>query len=131
MIVIEKANQKGKRYQVTTSTGDKLRFTQETVFKYSIFTGAEFSEEEWLQILQDTMEEECFHKILNYQSIRAHSTREVRNKLIKKNYPKLIIDRALDRVKTLGLLNDANFAKLFVEEKLNNGNGRNKTDKCN
>ena len=126
MIVIEKSNQKGKRYQVVTSTGEKLRFTQETVFKYSIFTGTEFTEEEWLNILQDTLEEECFHKILSYQSVRAHSTREVRNKLIKKNFPKLIIDRALDRVQSLGLLDDAVFAKLFVEEKLSYGNGRNK-----
>ena len=126
MIEIEKSTVKGKRYQIQTSTGDKLRITEETVFRYGIFEGAKFTEENWFEILEATLETECYDKVLGYQSVRAHTELEVKRKLLKKSYPVKIIDKAISKAVSFGILSDRTFAFLFVEEKLLAGNGRQK-----
>ena len=125
-VEIEKSTQKGKRYQIVTSDGERLRMSQETVFQYGIFEGVEFSDKKWFEILRAALESECFDKIQTYQSIRAHTELEIRRKLIKKSYPKEIISLAIEKAVSLQLLSDNQFAHLFVEEKLMSGQGRNK-----
>ncbi len=48
---------------------------------------------------------------------RLHSSHELKLKLIKKKYDKSIIDNVIQSLKEQNYLNDAQFAKLLVEEK--------------
>lgn len=48
---------------------------------------------------------------------RLHSTHELKLKLIKKKYDKLIIDNVIQSLKEENYLNDDQFAKLLTEEK--------------
>ena len=51
-IEIETSKAKGKHYQVKTSLGDKLKMSEETVFRYGVFEGATFSKENWLEVMR-------------------------------------------------------------------------------
>lgn len=53
---------------------------------------------------------------LRFLSIRPHSTFELRNKLLKKGFPKSKIILLLDDLKEREYLSDADFAERYIEE---------------
>jgi len=52
---------------------------------------------------------------------RLNSTFELRTKLVKKKYHKEIIENVLNDLKEKNYLNDEEFAKLFIAERINSG----------
>ena len=56
----------------------------------------------------------AYARALNYLSYRVRSSKEIRDKLLKDEFPESVIDRVLDRLQKSGQLNDADFAALWV-----------------
>ncbi|MCJ8329160.1 MAG: regulatory protein RecX [Lentisphaeria bacterium] len=118
-IEIVKSTLKGKKYLIKISTGETIKLSQETVFRYGIFESQIFDEDLWLEILYDALEQDCYNKITRLIANRMHAEGELRQKLYKANFGKEVIARALQRAAENQLINDAFFARIFVEEKLN------------
>lgn len=55
-------------------------------------------------------------KALRYISYRMRSEKELRTKLTEEEFPPSVIDRTIEQMYTLGLMNDAEFARLFVHD---------------
>ncbi|MEL6268591.1 MAG: RecX family transcriptional regulator [Chloroflexota bacterium] len=53
----------------------------------------------------------------NFLSYRPRSSREVRDNLNKKDYPPTVIDAAMERLRTMGYLDDEAFARFWVENR--------------
>ncbi|HLR90312.1 MAG TPA: regulatory protein RecX [Balneolaceae bacterium] len=84
-----------------------------------------------VQLYGKLLEAEEFHAIraaaLRYLGRRAHSTRELRQKLQRKEFPSENIEIVLDEFTQKEWLSDAKFAEAFAQEKANlNGWGPNK-----
>lgn len=116
-ITIDKATVRGKRYLVTVSSGATVRVDREVVFKYGIFKGSEFGMSEWEGILRESEEQICFTSILSMVNRRMHTEMEIRRKLYKKFIDSETIQLGMERAEQLGLLDDAQFAKVYVVEK--------------
>ena len=54
------------------------------------------------------------YKAYEYLSRRQHSTWELHDKLMRKEYDSWVVDEALDHLKDLGYLDDAEFARRWV-----------------
>lgn len=63
---------------------------------------------------------DCSLRIL---ALRDHSEWELRRKLREKGYPQQEIGESVERLKELGYLDDARFARLFASSALRNGRG--------
>ncbi len=59
----------------------------------------------------------AYNQAVRYLAPRARSTMETRNNLIKKGFDPEIIDETLAKLTGEGILNDAEFAALFVESR--------------
>jgi regulatory protein len=59
----------------------------------------------------------AYNQAVRFLAPRARSTMETRNNLIKKGFDPKTIDETLARLTREGLLNDAEFAALFVESR--------------
>jgi regulatory protein len=124
-ISIDKATVRGKRYLVTVSSGETVRIDREVVFKYGIFKGSEFGVSEWESILRESAEQTCFSSILSMVNRRMHTELEIRRKLYKKFIDSETIQLGMERAEELGLLDDEQFARVYVGEKYElNGWGR-------
>ena len=62
----------------------------------------------------------------NYLSYRARSVKEVRDKLVQKEFAEEIIEQLVDDLQRQKLLNDREFAHRFVEARLGRANGSRK-----
>ena len=62
----------------------------------------------------------------NYLSYRARSVKEVRDKLVQKEFAEEIIEQVVDDLQRQKLLNDREFARRFVEARLGQANGSRK-----
>lgn len=65
-----------------------------------------------------TTEELIKQKMLNLLSYRARSRKELENKLKLKKYPEDAINKCLNDFEKVGLINDAEFAKIWVKNRL-------------
>ncbi len=66
---------------------------------------------------QDTLEV-AYQKALHFISYRPRTTAEVQKKLVEKGFSEAVVAETLDRLQRNGLLNDAQFAQAWVENRM-------------
>ena len=127
IISIEK-KPRSKKYNVITSEDD-YTFSEDMIIKYHIFKDKVFTKKEFDQILEDSVVDEYFNKILNLLSISIKSEYEVRkyiSDLEIKNKNKLNKNKKEDlisRLKELGYLNDETLVNHLVDYYYRNNKG--------
>lgn len=114
---IKSTRNRGKRVRIELEDGDTLQLPVAVVFQHGIFPGYTFEDEEWLRILQDAEAQACYDKLLDLLARRPHSETEIRRKLWQRDFPKPLVQETINRAQANGLLDDANFARLYIEEK--------------
>lgn len=114
---IKATRNRGKRVRIELEDGDTLQLPTSIVFQFGIFPGYSFDDHEWLAILQQAEAQACYDKLLDLIARRPHSESEMRRKLRQRDFPAALIHDSLAKAKEAGLLNDADFAKLYIEEK--------------
>jgi len=104
----------------------KVYLTEEFAFvlykgelsRYGIKEGAELSEEIYEKILQEVLLKRAKVKALHLLEGMARSEANLKQKLKQGYYPDMIIQQAIDYVKSFGYLDDSKYARDFVESKM-------------
>lgn len=107
-----------ERFIVQIDDEQELIFAPETVLKYGLAPEKKYSDQEFLRILQEDNLQRAKDQAMRYLSIRPHSRRELVQKMFRKGYRSEIIHQALDRLQEIDLVNDRQFAKLFIQNEL-------------
>lgn len=107
-----------ERFVVTTDEEQEFMLTPEIVLKHGIAPRKEFSDEEFLQILEEDARRQAKDQALRYLSIRPHSRQELSRKLREKGYRKDVVEATLADLERLELVNDEQFARLFIQNEL-------------
>lgn len=71
--------------------------------------------------MDTTPQQVCFERALKLLDQRPHTVFEIRRKLRQREFPATIIDATIQELLRLRLLNDADFARAFIQEKLGGG----------
>ena len=107
-----------ERFIITIDDEQELIFTPETVLKYVLAPEKEFSESEFRKILEEDSLRQAKDQAMRYLAIRPHSRLELVRKMREKGYRYPVINRALDDLEKLDLVNDSQFARLFIQNEL-------------
>ncbi len=107
-----------ERFIVTTEDEQEFVLTPEIVLKHGIAPRKEFTDEEFIQILEEDALRQAKDQALRYLSIRPHSRKELFRKMREKGYRKPIIEQVLADLERLDLVNDEQFARLFIQNEL-------------
>ena len=91
-----------------------------TITKADLYIGKLISAEEFARIEQIESGDKAFKAALRFLEARPRSTTEVREKLRRKDFAPEAIDAAIERLNDLELLDDAAFARLWVENRQSN-----------
>ncbi|HVF85150.1 MAG TPA: RecX family transcriptional regulator [Abditibacteriaceae bacterium] len=59
----------------------------------------------------------AYARALNFLSYRPRSSKEIRDKLVRDEFPETVVHRVLERLHLEGQVNDADFASLWVESR--------------
>ncbi len=85
-----------------------------TVLKNRLKVGMEIEEQTLIEIQKESELQACFDSALTFISGAIKTEREVYQKLVKKGYLPEICSLAVEKVKSYGYLDDADYAKRYV-----------------
>ena len=82
-----------------------------------LYVGQELDEAKIARLQDEDGREAAYQKALNFLSYRPRSEAEVRRNLSEHEQPEETIEYVVERLKESGLLNDARFARLWVDNR--------------
>ncbi len=112
--------QKFKKEYRTVFIGPELsvKLHEDVVAQFKLAEGGEISEETLIELKNIEIRKEACEYAYLFLSYRTLTTQELTERLQRKGFPKDVIHSTLTLLKEQNLLNDAEFAKGFVEDKL-------------
>jgi regulatory protein len=91
----------------------------EVISRESLKTGLEISEELEAILTKSDALQKCYNASLRFLSYRPRSESEIRTKLTGKGYSQEDVNNTIERLKSLNLLNDNQFAEFWKENRDN------------
>ena len=107
-----------ERFIITLDDEQELILTPEIVLKYSIAPQQEYTEQAFLEILEEDALRQAKDQALRYLTRRPHSRLELLQKMRQKGFRTTVINLALDELEKVDLVNDKDFTHLFILNEL-------------
>ena len=79
--------------------------------------GQSMSADEVTELLGSEEAARCYDAALRFLAVRSRSEQEVRQRLARHGYPSELVDGAIDKLRRVGLIDDAAFARYWVEQR--------------
>ena len=115
---------KGNHYLLELATGEKLKYHKEVILGLGVTKGT-LLDNNLLQKLIKTEEQiEAHESALRLLSYRARSENELIKRLRQKAISESSIQKEISRLRNSGLVNDAEFAHLWVKERSTGASAR-------
>ena len=96
-----------------------LLLYEDVILKYNLLYKKEIDTDLLIEIDEENKKASSYDTAIRYINIRMRSIKEMREYLIKKKFDSSDINNTIDRLIYNGLLNDRNFAKSYVNDKIN------------
>ena len=112
------------RYKVLLDDNRELLLYEDVILKYNLLIKKDLDEEEIFEAEKYNQECDVYYVGLSSINNRFKSVLELRKYLEKKEYPRDLIDKAIDKLLKQGYLNDRSFSKSFINNQIittNNG----------
>lgn len=88
-----------------------------TISKEGLYVGKLLSAEEFARVEQAESSDKALHAALRFLEARPRSTSEIRERLRRKDFADEAIEAAIERLAALGMIDDAAFARAWVESR--------------
>ncbi len=95
-----------------------MKLDTEVLLAHRFDVGREITDEKLRECILDSDRKRCKDKALWLISFRDHSRRELSDKL-RKDYGEENVEKTLDRLEELGLINDGSFARRYTADLIN------------
>lgn len=119
-ITTQKRNQ--HRYNVYIHNGEQEEYAfsvdEDLLVQYHLRKGLNINQEKISQLIEQDTVQKAYHQVLNYLSYRMRTKEEVRQYLMKKEVDENHIEQILQKLIDQKLLDDEEFAKLFVHSRI-------------
>ncbi len=112
-IIKYKKTTKG-RYKVLLDDDRELLLYEDVILKHELLLKKELTEDEIFEAEKYNQECDVYYVGLNSINSRFKSVLELRKYLEKKEYPKDLIDKAIDKLLKQGYLNDRSFSRSYI-----------------
>lgn len=117
---IETQKRKKNRYSVFLNDEFAFGLDAAVVTKFNLSVGDQLSQEKVDDLLQEEEKRRVKEKAYRYLAGRAHSEKELRDKLLRKGFEETRIDAVIAELKDVGYLDDASFARSYAQSRLSN-----------
>lgn len=115
-----KTSRKGRDWAIIrTEDGEEILFLLDVFLASKLGAGDTLTAEDRERLDTETQKEKAKLSALDLLSYRARSKKELRRRLQKKDFTEQAIDFAIARIEDLGYIDDKEFARSFVRDRLN------------
>ncbi len=117
IVSIEKAHRGGK-FKVCFEEEGELLLSKEVIVDFGLRRNDEISSERMQQIQDAQSYQDTYIAAMRLLNYRMRTTAELRQRLHMKEFPPGAINRVLDKLTNLGLVDDVRFAEAFIASKV-------------
>lgn len=111
------ALKKKRKNRVSVYLDGQSAFEVQDIIAARLRVGQKLTDDDIAGLKKQDAFEEAYNSALNFLSYRPRSTAEVRWNLKGKGVPDQIIERTVERLTQVGLLDDLDFARYWVEQR--------------
>ena len=112
-------NDKKDKFVIETDTKESFLLSYNDFERYKIHNEMTIDDELYTHLLNISKFTEAFEISLNFLSYKLRTEKEIITKLKSKKFSIEIIDEVITKLKNLDLLDDYNYAKIFINDKIN------------
>ncbi len=116
-MIVKRLSKKGRKIIIEFDDLSTAEFSYEIVLKYALGKEDEIDEKKFSEISREDNKFRIKNSAFRLLSGRAHSKKELRDKLLQRKFPKDIVDEILEELLQKNYLDDEKFAEKYVEEK--------------
>lgn len=117
MIKIISVTKKGRGYIVKSSVNETITVTEETLIKHKLFKGNEFTNDEWVNLINNDKVEKAFNKVLFFIDFKMRSYLEIKNYLLK-IIPETDTLEVIKKLNEIKLINDDLLSNIIIDEEI-------------
>jgi regulatory protein len=123
-IKIKRVQKRGRYHYLSCSNGEEYKVEPEIYYKYNLVGESVFDRNKFFAIVDENSFRLCLNSAIRLLSQRMHSVYEIKTKLKKKGFLNKIVNRSLDELGKMNLMNDEQFTKNYIDELIYRGQGR-------
>ena len=116
---IEPQKKNKERYSIYSGEQFIFGVSQDTLIKFDLHTGKNLTADQVKKIKDTESDSKLRDQAYRFLSRRAHSQKELTDKLTTKGYSQVAIGKIIHEFVQRGYINDTDFAKMFIEEEIN------------
>lgn len=109
---------KKNTYNIYLSNGEVITLNEKVITNNELLLKKEIDNNLYDKLMYENSICEAEEKAIKYISIRLRSIKEIKDYLVKNNYPKEVIDKAVDNLIKNKYLDDNVFTKAYIKDKL-------------
>lgn len=98
---------------------EEIDLYENIILKYNLLLKKEIDSNLLEIIKEDNKKEEAYESALNYINVKMRSKKEIEKYLKKREYDNNLIHDIISRLEELGLINDENYIKAYISDKIN------------
>jgi len=114
---LKQGKTRAKRINVYVDDKYALSLTPETVKKEQLSPGQELGQTALEELAARDLRQQCFNAAVRFLGYRPRSESEIRQRLARHGFESDTIEKTLKKLKDAGFVNDADFARLWVENR--------------
>ena len=104
----------GNGYFAVPSEGSSFFISHQQFSQLGLYDTQPLTKMEFVSLRAKVLGIQCRQKAIDYLTSREHSRQELAVKLLRKNFPKDVIDEQLNQLEAERLLSDERFAEQFI-----------------
>lgn len=105
-------------YKLKLDDNQELKVHEDLILKYELLLTKTLTEETKKQIEEEQRIYDVYNIALKYIKIKVRSIKEIENYLQRKQFEKEEISKAINILKKQGYLNNENYAKAFIHDRI-------------
>ncbi|HUD10612.1 MAG TPA: RecX family transcriptional regulator [Candidatus Saccharimonadales bacterium] len=114
---IKQQEKRKDRYSIFIDDTYEFSLSETALLEQKLVRGQELGKEELRSFKKLSVDDKVYGNVLRYLSLRSRSTWEIENYLHRKKVDEPVVQKILTKLTTLGLVNDATFARSWVENR--------------
>lgn len=118
MKILKYKKQRNGKYKIFLDNNTDLLLYEDTILKYKLLLKGEIESNDLKKITDFNFECDVYYTALKSLKNRFRSVKELRDNLIKKEYPIDLVDISIDRLKKEKYLDDRLFTKSYINNQM-------------
>lgn len=118
MKILKYKKKKNGQYELMLESGEELSLYEEVILNFDLLLKKSISDDKRDMILRANQEYDVYYVALKSLKSRFKSVKDLRELLLKKQYPQELVEKAISKLLGQGYLDDRSFAKAYINQQM-------------